>query len=123
MRHANLVGASQHGGVLVLAGDDPGCKSSTLPPRREGAMTDLGMPVLYPGDVQEISTSACMASPSRAIAAPGSGMKIVADVADAVGPSSSAPSGPNRSSRQSSSTASRGSTANPADRPADRRHR
>src|SRR5690606_35317500 len=52
MRHANLVGASQHGGVLVLVGDDPGCKSSTLASATEGSLADMGMPVLYPGDVQ-----------------------------------------------------------------------
>jgi indolepyruvate ferredoxin oxidoreductase len=34
-KHANAAGTSRHGGVLVLAGDDHGAKSSTLPHQSE----------------------------------------------------------------------------------------
>ena len=34
-KHANAAGTSKHGGVLVLAGDDHGAKSSTLPHQSE----------------------------------------------------------------------------------------
>ncbi|MDZ7825497.1 MAG: hypothetical protein U5R48_05120 [Gammaproteobacteria bacterium] len=47
-RHANAAGTAPHGGVLALAGDDHGCKSSTLPSQSEYAFMDLGMPVLSP---------------------------------------------------------------------------
>ncbi len=30
-KHGNVAGTAAHGGVLLLAGDDHGCKSSTLP--------------------------------------------------------------------------------------------
>ena len=30
-RHANFLGVGKNGGVLAVAGDDPSCKSSTLP--------------------------------------------------------------------------------------------
>ncbi len=53
-RHANFAGVGQHGGVLALAGDDPECKSSTIPSASEFALHDAGMPVLYPSDVADV---------------------------------------------------------------------
>ncbi len=54
LRHANLSGVGRHGGVLAAVGDDPACKSSTLPSASEGVLADLGMPVVYPGSVQDV---------------------------------------------------------------------
>ncbi|MGE5134000.1 MAG: indolepyruvate ferredoxin oxidoreductase family protein [Gemmatimonadota bacterium] len=54
LRHGNLIGADPRGGALVLAGDDPGAKSSTIPGSSELALADLGMPVFYPADPAEI---------------------------------------------------------------------
>jgi indolepyruvate ferredoxin oxidoreductase len=53
-KHANMAGTSIHGGVLAIAGDDHGCKSSTLPSQSEYSFMDAQMPVLNPCDVQEI---------------------------------------------------------------------
>ena len=53
-KHANHAGTSRHGGVLVIAGDDHGCKSSTLPHQTEYAFVDAMIPVLNPSGVQEI---------------------------------------------------------------------
>ena len=53
-KHANAAGTSPNGGVLVLAGDDHTCKSSTLPHQTEYAFIDAGIPVLHPSGVQEI---------------------------------------------------------------------
>src|SRR5512140_2099878 len=39
-RHANADGTSKHGGVLLVAGDDHGAKSSTLPCQSEYALID-----------------------------------------------------------------------------------
>ena len=36
IRHGNFAGTSRTGGALALVGDDPSCKSSTLPERRRG---------------------------------------------------------------------------------------
>ncbi|RED54021.1 indolepyruvate ferredoxin oxidoreductase family protein [Aestuariispira insulae] len=52
-KHGNAAGSSKHGGVLVLAGDDHTCKSSTLPSQTEYAFMDAMMPVLAPAGVQE----------------------------------------------------------------------
>ncbi len=41
-RHANLAGTAPHGGVLVVAGDDPASKASTAPSQSEYALIDAG---------------------------------------------------------------------------------
>src|SRR3989475_10524358 len=53
-KHANFAGVSKNGGVLALAGDDPLSKSSTIPSHSEIALYDAFMPVLFPGNAQEI---------------------------------------------------------------------
>ncbi len=55
-KHANLTGVGKNGGVLAVAGDDPASKSSTVPSASEIALYDAQMPVLFPGDVQEVTT-------------------------------------------------------------------
>ena len=52
-KHANAAGTSKHGGVLVLAGDDHGAKSSTLPHQSEHIFKACCIPVLNPSSVQE----------------------------------------------------------------------
>src|SRR3546814_6796213 len=52
-KHANSAGTSKHGGVLVLAGDDHGAKSSTVAHQSEHDLISAGIPVLYPANVQE----------------------------------------------------------------------
>ena len=53
-RHGNLAGSAPHGGVLLLAGDDHTCKSSTTSHQSEYALMDAMIPVLNPAGVQEI---------------------------------------------------------------------
>ncbi|HEU0201156.1 MAG TPA: indolepyruvate ferredoxin oxidoreductase family protein [Burkholderiaceae bacterium] len=52
-KHANAAGTSKHGGVLVLAGDDHGAKSSTFPHQSDHMFKACMIPVLYPATVQE----------------------------------------------------------------------
>ena len=52
-RHANAAGTAPHGGVLAIAGDDHGAKSSTLPHQSDHTFYSLMMPILYPSSVQE----------------------------------------------------------------------
>ena len=52
-RHGNAAGSSKHGGVLCLAGDDHGAKSSTQAAQSDFIFKAVGMPVLSPSNVQE----------------------------------------------------------------------
>jgi len=52
-KHGNIAGTSRHGGVLVIAGDDHSCKSSSLPHQSEHAFIAAMMPVLNPCGVRE----------------------------------------------------------------------
>jgi indolepyruvate ferredoxin oxidoreductase len=52
-KHANAAGTSAHGGVLALAGDDHGAKSSTLPHQSDHIFKACMIPVLFPATVQE----------------------------------------------------------------------
>ncbi|TXL81691.1 indolepyruvate ferredoxin oxidoreductase family protein [Vineibacter terrae] len=53
LKHGNAAGSSKNGGVLVYAGDDHGCQSSTLPHQSEQVFTAAMIPVLNPATVQE----------------------------------------------------------------------
>ena len=53
LRHGNFAGSSKYGGVLLLAGDDHTCKSSTTAHQTEFGFKDLMIPVLNPSGVQE----------------------------------------------------------------------
>ncbi|GAA5172001.1 indolepyruvate ferredoxin oxidoreductase family protein [Pseudonocardia eucalypti] len=84
IRHANICGADPRGGVLVLAGDDPACKSSTIPCMSERTLAGYGLPVLFPGSAEEIVRLGRYGVALSRASGIWVGMKIVADVADGV---------------------------------------
>src|SRR5882724_1557932 len=53
LKHANAAGTAPHGGVLLLAGDDHGCQSSTLAHQSEQVLIAAMIPVINPATVQE----------------------------------------------------------------------
>ena len=53
-RHANTAGSAKNGGVLCLAGDDHGAKSSTVPHQSDHAFMSALMPYLYPSSIHEM---------------------------------------------------------------------
>jgi indolepyruvate ferredoxin oxidoreductase len=53
LKHGNYAGASRHGGVLVLCGDDPGARSSSIAHQSEPALIHCAIPILNPASVQE----------------------------------------------------------------------
>src|SRR5690348_5572305 len=82
LRHANLYGAHPAGGALVLAGDDPAAKSSTVPCVSERTLAALGLPVLYPRNAAEIVSFGLLGIALSRASGCFVGLKIVADVAD-----------------------------------------
>ncbi|MEP7302229.1 MAG: indolepyruvate ferredoxin oxidoreductase family protein [Caldimonas sp.] len=53
LKHGNAYGSSPHGGVLVIAGDDHGCVSSSMPHQSDVTMQSWHMPVVAPASVAE----------------------------------------------------------------------
>ncbi|MBN7763950.1 indolepyruvate ferredoxin oxidoreductase family protein [Nitratireductor aquibiodomus] len=53
LKHGNAYGSSPHGGVLVVAGDDHGCVSSSMPHQSDVAFMSWFMPTLNPASVSE----------------------------------------------------------------------
>jgi len=82
IRHGNFAGASPHGGVVLLVGDDPGAKSSTLPSASEHSLYDLMIPTLAPGSVQELLDLGRHAIGLSRASGLWSALKVIAAVAD-----------------------------------------
>lgn len=53
LKHMNHAGTAKHGGILLVAGDDHGAYSSTLPHQSDHVFSAAMIPVLYPCNVQE----------------------------------------------------------------------
>ncbi|CAD5255719.1 Indolepyruvate ferredoxin oxidoreductase [Bosea sp. 62] len=53
LKHGNAYGSSPHGGVLVVAGDDHGCVSSSMPHQSDVAFMAWFMPTLNPASIAE----------------------------------------------------------------------
>ncbi|MCE2969450.1 MAG: indolepyruvate ferredoxin oxidoreductase family protein [Burkholderiales bacterium] len=82
-KHANAAGTSPHGGVLALAGDDHGAKSSTLPHQSDHIFKACMMPVLYPSTVQEYLDLGLHGFAMSRYAGVWVGMKTVTEVVEA----------------------------------------
>jgi indolepyruvate ferredoxin oxidoreductase len=54
LKHGNAYGSSAHGGVLVVAGDDHGCVSSSMPHQSDAVFAAWGVPVLAPASVSDL---------------------------------------------------------------------
>jgi len=54
IKHGNAYGSSPLGGVLVVAGDDHGCVSSSMPHQSDFAFQAWHMPVLSPANVADL---------------------------------------------------------------------
>jgi len=85
IRHANLIGTPATGGAVVVCGDDAIAKSSTVPSAAEPVFFSLGMPVLSPGDVQEVLDFGLHAVALSRECGLWVGLKLATNVADSVG--------------------------------------
>ena len=54
LKHANAIGTAKHGGVLAIAGDDPGAASSSLPNQCDHAFIAALIPILSPSSLEEV---------------------------------------------------------------------
>ncbi|MWA03546.1 indolepyruvate ferredoxin oxidoreductase family protein [Actinomadura sp. LD22] len=85
IKHANAMGAGPNGGVVMFCGDDPLSKSSTLACDSQFTFEDACVPVLYPGDQQDVLDLGVHAFRLSRYAGCWAGLKIVTSVADGVG--------------------------------------
>jgi len=85
LRHANLMGTHPRGGAVAFVGDDPSAKSSTVPGASEILLSDLGMPVLYPADPQDVLDLGTHAVAMSRCCGLWVALKIVTNVADGTG--------------------------------------
>ncbi|WP_406280472.1 indolepyruvate ferredoxin oxidoreductase family protein [Embleya sp. NBC_00896] len=83
IRHATMAGTAPLGGAVAWIGDDPGSKSSTVPSSCEPMMESLSMPLLAPGSIGEIVEFGLHAVAMSRACGLWTGLKIVADIADA----------------------------------------
>jgi indolepyruvate ferredoxin oxidoreductase len=91
LRHGNFIGVSRTGGALAVVGDDPSCKSSTIPSASESLLASLHMPVFFPGSAAEVVDLGLHAYACSRASGLWAGFKIVTSVADAVGTAEVAP--------------------------------
>src|SRR5574338_1071187 len=85
LKHANYTGIGKNGGVLAVVGDDPSCKSSSLCSQSEPMLFHVGMPSLYPANVQEILDYGLHGYLMSRLSGLWIGLKIVTNVADGTG--------------------------------------
>jgi indolepyruvate ferredoxin oxidoreductase len=91
LKHANYTGIDKNGGVLAVVGDDPSCKSSSLCSQSEPMLFHVGIPSLYPGNVQEILDLGLHGYQMSRLSGLWVGLKIVTNIADGTGTANVAP--------------------------------
>ncbi|MWA04829.1 indolepyruvate ferredoxin oxidoreductase family protein [Actinomadura sp. LD22] len=85
IRHANYFGATRTGGVLAFVGDDPTCKSSSLPNNSEGQLAELQLPTLHPGSIQEVLDFGLHGIALSRVSGLWTGFKVTNSIADGSG--------------------------------------
>ena len=83
LKHGNAAGSSRYGGVLVAAGDDHACKSSSLPHQSEYGFVDAMIPVMNPCDVQELIHFGLLGFAMSRFSGCWTGIKVIQETADA----------------------------------------
>src|SRR5579872_1558030 len=81
-RHANIAGTGPNCAALALGGDDHISKSSTIPHQSDFSFYNVGMPVLYPGNVQEILDFGLLGIALSRFSGAWAAMKMVTNVCD-----------------------------------------
>ena len=82
IRHGNFAGTAPLGGAVALIGDDPTCKSSTLPSSSVSMAKSLNMPLLSAASVADVVRLGLHAVALSRFSGLWAGLQIIADVAD-----------------------------------------
>lgn len=82
LRHANLAGTSERGGVVAFFGDDHSCKSSSIPHQSEHVMIGCGIPIFYPTSIQQILDLGAHAVAMSRFAGVWTSMKLVSEIVE-----------------------------------------
>jgi len=82
LKHANAAGTSKHGGVLCLAGDDHGAKSSTLPHQSDHDFMSAIIPMLYPSSIHEFIEMGLLGIAMSRYSGCWIGMKVISDTVE-----------------------------------------
>src|ERR1700755_1287 len=81
-RHGNAAGSAKNGGVLCLAGDDHGAKSSTVPHQSDHAFMSAVIPVLYPSSPHEFVSMGLLGIAMSRSSGCWVAMKVISDTAE-----------------------------------------
>src|ERR1700751_2131261 len=81
-RHGNTAGSAKNGGVLCLAGDDHGAKSSTVPHQSDHAFISALMPYLYPSSIHEMIEMGLLGIAMSRYSGCWVGMKVITEVVE-----------------------------------------
>ncbi len=81
-KHANFAGVAPNGGVVAIAGDDHGAKSSSLAAQSEYNFVDAEIPVFAPASVEEVLSFGVKAFAVSRFAGLWTAMTTVADIMD-----------------------------------------
>ncbi|MGF6781568.1 indolepyruvate ferredoxin oxidoreductase family protein [Paraburkholderia sp. GAS334] len=82
LRHANLAGTAECGGVVAMYGDDHSCKSSSIPHQSEHVMMGCAIPIFYPTSVQQILDFGVHAVAMSRSAGLWTSMKLVSEIVE-----------------------------------------
>jgi indolepyruvate ferredoxin oxidoreductase len=84
-RHGSNAGASRHGGVLILLGDDHRAESSSAVHASEFSMVDFNIPVLNPANIEDILDFGLLAIPMSRFTGSWISLKCSHDVVESGG--------------------------------------
>jgi indolepyruvate ferredoxin oxidoreductase len=81
-KHGNAAGSAKYGGVLCLAGDDHGAKSSSIPHQSDHAFMSALMPMLYPSSIREFIEMGLLGIAMSRYSGCWVGMKLISDTVE-----------------------------------------
>ncbi|MBD2783211.1 indolepyruvate ferredoxin oxidoreductase family protein [Xenorhabdus sp. DI] len=82
LKHGNAYGSSPHGGVLVIAGDDHGCVSSSMSHQSDLSMMAWSMPILHPATVADYMSVGLWGWAASRVSGAWFGFKAISEVVE-----------------------------------------